>query len=106
MKGFVPISQCRIVRLIYSTYLGRTDWDLANDLMVNAGGEAFVTGNTNSVADTRAGCPPNGPSCGNNPPDLFALPTIGNAYMQPPVTGGCPNVQLPHGSDIYLDCEI
>jgi len=77
-------------QLIYSTYLGGSSNDWAAAVTVDSTGEAYVTGGTMSIPDTHAGCPPNGPYCGNNPPDNFAFPTTIDAYMQPPVSGGCP----------------
>jgi hypothetical protein len=87
--AFVAKFNPSLSQLVFSTFLGGSSNDSANIVTVNPAGEIFIAGTTQSVPDTHAGCPASGPLCGNDPPDQFGLPTTANAFMQPPVAGGC-----------------
>jgi hypothetical protein len=90
--------------LVYSTYLGGSNYDLAGDIAVDASGNAYVSGYTESIESSNFPTTPGAfqPSYGGGTVDAFVtkLNAAGSALVYSTYLGG---TAVDGGQDITVD---
>jgi len=92
--------------LVYSTYLGGSDFDRANAIAVDASGSAYVTGQTAAAGFPIVGGLPGGYNGGIDDAFVTKINPAGTALLYSTFLGGSGTIILGQGADVGIGIAV